>query len=216
LTTAIAEVSAYVRQAQAEIVDASRNQLSTTDWEEFRETYGIPVASPLQEMVYERVYLRLLMEQRAAAVLPFPPDPAIHRDRRPQAAEEEEVGMPLPRHSVVVTSAEGQRLDAELADAVQRMFQAATAEESARTLLDWATMGWSTRWYLLVTGYATLIGVVTPGVLLTVGPTALKVEFRWLLFGAYCTVVVAIVATFARTIRVRGRALLARRKSSAA
>lgn len=213
LPAAIAEVATYVRQAQVEIVDVSGNQLSTADWEEFRNTHGIPVTSPLQQIVYERVYLKLWMEQRAAAVLPFSPSPDTHPEPSSQTTrDDEEIDRPLPGRNLVVTSAEGQRLEAELAEAVRRMLQAAAMEESARTHLSWATKGWSAKWYLVVTGYATLIGIVTPGIVLTVGPTALDAAFRWLLFGSFCTVVLAILATFASTIGVRGKAILARRR----
>ena len=247
LATAIAQVSVYVRNAQAEIVDASRNKPLTTDWDDFRIACGIPVTSALQAMVYERVYLTLLAEQRTNSVLPVAhrrpfstaavgaeqfdensgsvarsgtgrqserdtAEAETEAEADEAAADEAEDERPAPRHGLVVTSAERQRLEVERARIVEQMFQAATAAESARVHLDQATRGWSTKWYLLVTGYATVVGIVLPGIALTVGPTALNARLRWLLFAALCTVVVAVVSTFAITIRVRGQAMISARR----
>lgn len=230
LATAVGQASVYVRNARAEIADASRNRPLAGNWDEFRVEYGIPLTCPLQEMVYERVYLKLMVEQRADAVLPaarpWPisasvvaderfdesPGPVAHPGVRAEPGLDEDAEMPPPRHSLVVTSAEGQHLETERARIVQRMLRAATAVDSARAEVDQATRGWSTKWYLLVTGYATLIGIVLPGVVLTLGPTTLNPALRWLLFSAFCTVVLAVVSTFAITIRLRGRTVLSSRR----
>jgi hypothetical protein len=230
LASVVAEAAGYVRNAQAEIADVAAGQPLTAEWEEFRVRHGLPVANPLQEMVYERVYLKLVMEQRTNAVqalrhgwpsgstpvteeqsdqaerLADQPGPGSQPGSRPADRE-----GPAPRHSLVVTSAEAQRLENERADIVRQMFEAATAEESAQAQLARATMGWSAKWYLAVTSYVGLLGIVMPSIVLTLAPTSLKAELRWLLFAAFSTVVVAVVSTFALTIRVRGKRMLSRR-----
>jgi hypothetical protein len=229
LATVVAEAAGYVRNARAEIVDVAAGQPLTTDWDEFRVRHGLPVANPLQEMVYERVYLRL-MKQRTNAVqalrhgwpsgsIPVTEEPSDQAERSldqpgpgsPPGSRPADREGPAPRHSLVVTSAEAQRLEEERADIVRQMFEAATAEESAQAQLARATMGWSAKWYLAVTSYVGLLGIVLPSIVLTLAPTSLKAELRWLLFAAFSTVVVAVVSTFVVTIRVRGRLMLARR-----
>jgi hypothetical protein len=204
LAAVVAEASGYVRSAQAEIMDSARGRPLAADWDEFRNTHGIPVTTPLQEMVYERVYLRLMVEHRANAVQA---GSGVRTGAEPDQAE-----RPAPRHSLVVTSAEAQRLEAERAGIIQQLFEAAMAQESAQAQLGRATMGWSAKWYLIVTAYVSLIGIVMPSIVLTTAPTALKAELRWLLLVAFFTVVIAVVSTFAVTIRARGKGKLSRKK----
>ena len=204
LAEAVTEVCGYVRNAQAEIVDAAGGEPLVCEWDEFRINRGIPVLSPLREMVYERVYLRLMATQRTNAVQVF-------RRSGPSAQPEPAAAAgPTPRHELVVTSAEAQHLETERAGIVQQMFEAAMAEESAQAQLARAAQGWSVRWYLAVTVYLGLVGIVMPSILLTLAPTTLRAELRWLLFVAFCSVVLAVGWTFASTIRVRGSQLLSR------
>ncbi|HJQ01409.1 MAG TPA: hypothetical protein VJ851_07405 [Jatrophihabitans sp.] len=202
LAEAVAEVCGYVRNAQAEIVDAADGEPLVTEWDDFRIRRGMPVLSPLREMVYERVYLRLMASQRTNAVQAF-------RQGGPGPEPAATVG-PTPRHDLVVTSAEAQHLETERAGIVQQMFEAAMAEESAQAQLARASQGWSARWYLAVTVYLGSVGIVMPSILLTLAPTALRAELRWLLFVAFCSVVLAVASAFAITIRVRGGQLLSR------